>query len=100
MDIIYDIKQIGENKILFNYTVNSNTPLFSVELIDPWTFEEKTAIIIPEGDDGEWILNFQGVAQGYEDLNSGMITFTNIGTWTANIYESSVLIENTKLQVN
>ncbi len=100
MDIIYNIQHFGENKFLFNYTVNSDTPVFSLVLINPWTAEEKTATInSPNGTDGEWILNITGVTELREDLNVGKVHFENAGTWKVSISESGVLIKDVLFQV-
>ena len=99
MDIVYDIQQIGTNKLLFNYTVDNDSPVFSIVLTNPWTAEEKTATISHDGTDGEWVLTIVGIAEAYEDLNSGQIYFSHLGTWEAAVSQSGTLIKNINLQV-
>ncbi len=99
MDIIYNIQQIGTNKILFNETINNTSATFSVRLTNPWTQEQKTATIVAQGTDGEWILNFEGSSGAYEDLNSGLIEFENLGTWNADINFGGAIIRKVRLQV-
>ncbi len=100
MDIIYNIQHFGENKFLFNYTVNSDTPVFSLVLTNPWTTEEKTiTLTTPDGTDGEWIFNIRGVAESSEDLNAGRVHFENDGTWKVSVSESGILIKDVAFQV-
>ncbi|MDA1120881.1 MAG: hypothetical protein O2887_10405 [Bacteroidetes bacterium] len=99
MDIIYNIQQTGVNKILLNETTGNTSPVFNCLFGNPWTQETKTAQITPEGLDGEWILNFEGVTQPYEDLSAGLIEFENIGTWNCSILLSVTLIRDIRLQV-
>lgn len=83
MDIIYNIQQIGNNRILLNDEISSFT--FTCVLKNPWTNEEKTATIAGVGRSEEFVLNFIGVSEPYEDLASGQIYFDNEGTWQCNI---------------
>lgn len=100
MDIIYNITQLGSNKFLFNYTVNSDTPVFILVFTNPWTNAEKTVTLnTPDGTDGEWIFNIIGVAEAYENLNSGEIFLPDVGTWEVSVSESGVLIKDINLQV-
>lgn len=103
MDIVYSIRQVGNNNILFNETVNVVDPFFLCVITNPWTAEEKTLHIIPEETDGEWILNIIGIGQAYQDLGGGSIYFPNIGTYEVSIYlnevVASALIRNCKFQV-
>ena len=99
MDIIFDIQQIGVNKLLFNETVGNDSPVFNCQFTNPWTQEEKTAQITPEGTDGEWVINIEGVTQPYEDLAAGLIEFENLGTWTCAVLLSVTLIRTLRLQV-
>jgi len=100
LDIIYNIGQFSENKILFNYTVNSDTPVFILVFTNPWTAEEKTVTLnTPDGTDGEWIFNIEGVGNEFEDLDQGKIEFEIPGTWAVSVSESGTLIKNINLQV-
>lgn len=99
MDIIYDIQQIGANLLLFNYTVNKSAPVFTIVFTNPWTSEEKTLSITHDGTDGEWILTITGIAEAYEDLSSGNIYLSHIGTWPAVVKESGSVVKNINLQV-
>lgn len=100
MDIIYNVQRIGDNKLLFNYTLDNDLPVFVGVLTNPWTKISKTAATIThEGTDGEWILNIIGIVQAYEDLSSGQVFFNNIGTWKTTISVAGVLIDTIDLQV-
>jgi len=100
LDIIYNIQQIGSNRFLFNYTVNSTTPVFILVITNPWTSEVKTVTLTtPDGDDGEWIFNIIGIQEAYEDLNAGEVFFPDIGTYSCTVSESGVLIKTITLQV-
>ena len=101
MDLIYNITQTGVNLFLFNFTVNSLTPQFVLVMTNPWTAEEKTAYLTnPDGDDGEWSFNIEGVTNlGYEDLAAGMVYFPNVGTYAVSVSESGNLIKNINLQI-
>lgn len=99
MDLIYNIQQIGANLLLFNYTVNKTVPVFTIVFTNPWTAEEKILSITHDGTDGEWILSITGIAQAYEDLSSGQIYLSLIGTWPAAVKESGTLIKTINLQV-
>jgi len=99
VDIVYDIGQFSENKLLFNYTVDNDSPVFTLVLTNPWTAEEKTATIAHDGTDGEWILTINGIAEEYEDLGLGRVYFSHSGTWTGAVKESGTLIKNINLQV-
>ncbi len=88
------------NEFLFNYTVNSTTPVFILVITNPWTQEIKTVTLTtPDGDDGEWIFNIEGVASFYEDLAAGLVFFPDIGTYNCTVSESGVLIKTINLQV-
>lgn len=103
MDVIYDVRQIGANRLLFNETVSVVDPFFLCVLTNPWTKVSKTAHIIPEGTDSRWIINIIGIAEAYQDLLAGEVYFDNIGTWECDVYlnevVASALIRNLKLQV-
>jgi len=99
VDIIYDIGQFSENKLLFNYTVDNDSPVFTLVLTNPWTAETKTATIPHGGTDGEWILTIEGVPASIEDLSNGLIQFETLGTWEGSVSESGDLIKNIDLQV-
>ena len=99
MDIIYNIEQIGTNRILFNETRGNTSVTFSVRLTNPWTQEQKTATLIADGDDGEWIINFEGSSGAYEDLAAGLIEFENLGTWSADINFGGTIVRIIRLQV-
>ena len=99
MDIVYNIQQVGTNKILFNETIGNTSATFSVRLTNPWNKEQKTATLIADGDDGEWILDFEGSSGSYEDLAAGLIEFENLGTWSADINFGGVIVKTINLQV-
>ena len=81
--------------------MNVVDPFFLLSITNPWTGVAKVATIIPEGIDGEWVLNIQSVAEAYEDLAAGEIYFVP-GTWNCAIYlnevSSSALIRTIQLQ--
>ena len=83
MDIIYNIQQIGNNRILLNDDIDGSvllttTPFFTLQLRNPWTDELKMAQIVPVGQNENWILNIQGVSQPYGDLAAGLIYFDDL----------------------
>lgn len=91
MDLKYDIQQLGNNRILFNEAVNVVDPFFLCVCVNPWTQVSKTLHIVPEGTDGEWILNIIGALESYQDLVGGEIYFEDIGTWEVAIYLNEVI---------
>lgn len=100
MDIIYDLEQVGVNIFLFNYNVNSDTPVFTLVVTNPWTEEAKTLTLITDGTDGEWMFTIEGVSNlGYEDLDSGIIYFPNVGTYQTSVSVGVTLIKNINLQI-
>ena len=54
MDLIYDVKQYQENRLLLADEVATD-PVFTFVLTNPWTGESKTATIPKEGTDGDWV---------------------------------------------
>jgi len=67
---------------------------------NPWTAEEKTVILnTPDGTDGEWVFEIEGVSNLFEDLDQGRIEFEDPGTWRVSVSESGNLIKNINLQV-
>ena len=71
MDLVSYNISAGNNKLLFIEEVNVVDPFFLLSITNPWTGVAKVATIIPEGIDGEWVLNIQSVAEAYEDLAAG-----------------------------
>lgn len=89
MDLIYNIKQIGVNKLLFDFSVGTN-PTFLFVMTNPWTAETKTGELPKEGSDGAWILTVTGVVEPYEDLCSGNIYFDLLGLYPVSIYKDFI----------
>jgi len=111
MDLIYNINRIGNNIILADIDLPAADFLILAILSLPVDcgLNDKGAIIDPEGCNGNWRINFQGIAQAYEDLLSGQIFFSVGGTWTAALYhqqsttnvdpDNATFLKNINLQV-
>jgi len=89
VDIIYDIKQLGVEKFLFNFNTGNNTAFLFV-MTNPWTAETKTGELPSEGVNEEWILTVVGSPQAYEDLCSGEIYFDLLGLYEVKIYKDFI----------
>lgn len=107
--MIYNIRQIGANIILANYVIPIDTPNF-LGVFSGTCGQSKIAIIPNSECENVYELTITGVAESYEDLNSGEINFSSLGTWTLAIYfqasavnldpSLATLIETFKIQIN
>ena len=97
MDLIYDVIQLEENKLLLADDV-ADDPVFSFSLTNPWTGAVKSATIPKEGMNKDWVLVITGTTEALEDLSIGLIYFDNIGTWTG-VLTAGSYSRNIDLQV-
>jgi hypothetical protein len=110
MDLIYNVQDIGENKLLTGYDIPISDPYILAIIQHGNCVTDKAAIIQPEGCNEEWVLNFEGVANVYEDLLSGLIYYNFNGTWNAELYyqasdsntdpDNAIFIDSINLQVS
>ena len=111
--MIYNIKQIGTNAILFDYDIPDNQfvlAVFRVPCYSGRSNQSKVSILSYGECDNAQLILFTGVDQVYEDLTDGLIYYQNIGTWEADLYyqdnntnldpELATFIDTIQLQVN
>ncbi len=111
--MIYNVSQFGVNKLSVNYDVPDDQYILMVLRVPCYSGksgQEKAAILDLDLCDGLKVLSFDGVEAIYEDLLDGMIYFSNIGTWDADLYYqdngiytdplSATYLDTIQLQVN
>lgn len=89
--MIYNVRQIGSNRLRINEEIPVNNFILAV-LYVPCNNNstdingDKKAILTPLNCSSYFTIDFFGVTSFYEDLLNGEIYFSNLGTWTANLY--------------
>ena len=111
--MIYNVSQLGVNNLSVNYEVPDGQYILMVLRVPCYSGkagQEKAAILDNTLCEGLKVLSFEGVTEMYEDLLDGLIYFSNIGTWEADLYyqengvytnpDDAEYLDTIKLQVN
>ena len=86
MDVTYTLKYLGYQTFLVDYYTSLSNPYLLLGITDPQGLATKYAIVDPTGADENWKVSIFGVNESEEDLQSGYVYFSELGTWDVSIY--------------